>query len=974
MSDSPNDLSDLRARLSGGRARTWRSLEEVADTASFRDFLAAEFPTVARLAAGPDRRHFLKLMGASFALAGLTGCDDDDGRDYEVPYVRNPARIQAGPALSYTSVSLIDGIANGVLVTTRNGRPIKIEGNPEHPWSRGGTDVFAQASVLGLYDPNRSQTVRYLGRPSSWQAFRAAMLSHFSVLRAQQGRGLRLLTGPLTSPAMIAQITGIQQALPQMHWHSFAPVDRTSIYDGTRAAFGRSLETRWRFERADVIISLDGEFLDPGPHQVGAARDWVNARHAAAARGALLSLHAAASVPTLTSAKADYHVAAGPQALAALAQGLLDDISGKGGPAATDPLGLWRHRAATALSQARGRSVVIAGPTLPVAVQALVHRLNDVLGNTGQTVFYTAPVVAPAEPFAALTAAMDAGAVDTLLMLDCNPAYAAPTDLGFAGKLARVPLKIHAGINPDETAAYADWHLPLAHPLESWGDARALDGTASLQQPTVAPLYGGLSGAEILSVLLDDAPRDGLALLRTYWQSVTPAPTFEARWRQALLDGFFAGTAFGEEAVQLAPAPPQAPAAAPAGTLTVLFRTDPTVWDGSIANNPWLQELPKPLTKVVWENVVGVSPRLAEKLQLAGGDVVAVEADGRRVEGPVWIMPGQSDDTVALTLGYGRSAQGLLSASLGYDAYALRNSADPWQRTGVTLTRTGRTVAVATTQDHSTMEGHDFVRVHAMGAPPIDDRSFVQPSLYPKKPNGDRSWGMVIDLDSCIGCNACVTACQSENNIPVVGREQVALGRELHWLRIDRYYEGTLDQPDTHFQPVPCMHCEDAPCEVGCPVEATLHDQEGLNLMVYNRCVGTRACSSYCPYKVRRFNYLDYAGNAAESVALQRNPDVTVRARGVMEKCTYCVQRVAEARIVADKDGRPIADGVVQTACQGACPTRAITFGNLQDGASAVTAARQDPRHYALLGELNVRPRTTYLAERAPAAGAKTEL
>ncbi len=963
--------SDAPPRPAPSRPIQWRSLEQLADTTSFRQFLEAEFPAVTDLSVGPERRSFLKLMAASLALAGLAGCDEPpDGRAEEVPFVRDPGHAQPGVSLSYASLALLDGVANGILVSTRNGRPLKVEGNPEHPWSRGGTDPFGQASVLDLYDPARSQSVRHLGDASSWDAFRGAMLGRFAALRAGGADGLRLLTGPVSSPSLRAQIAAMVQAFPGMRWHTHAPVGGGAAYEGAQRAFGRALETRWRFDRARVVVALDGDFLDPGPRQVGLAREWVAARRASA-NGPLLALHAAGSLPNLTSAKADYPLVATPAEIAALAQGLLSDLAAPGGPPTSDDgstLARWRARAGAALHAHRGAGLVVTGETAPAELQEAVHRLNAALGNTGQTVFHTAPVAEPAEPLADLVSAMASGSVATLVMLDTNPVYDAAGSLGFGEALRRVRLKIHAGAYEDETALRCDWHLPLSHPLESWGDARSPDGTVGLMQPTIAPLYHGRSAAEILSLLADAEPKSGQELLRSHWQGSQAAADFAPRWQTMLRAGFIADTAFAPETVSLAPAKP--PAAAPAASkgLTVLFRPDPTVWDGSRANNGWLQELAKPLTKLVWENALFVGPALAASSQLETGDVIALEVAGRRIEAPVWVLPGQADGVVGVTLGYGRSVPDQIASGLGYDGYALRDAADPWRATGATLRKTGRTSMFASTQHDSSMEGHTFVRVQHEGEPAVGETtSWTQPTLYaPPREQTGAAWGMVIDLDACIGCNACVVACQAENNIAVVGREQVALGRAMHWLRVDRYYEGPPEAPQTHFQPVPCMHCENAPCEVGCPVEATLHDSEGLNLMVYNRCIGTRACSGYCPYKVRRFNYLDYSAGAAPSVALQRNPQVTVRARGVMEKCTYCVQRIENAHIEAHKRNQPIPDGAVQTACQGACPSRAITFGDLSDKSSAVSTARADPRNYALLGELNVRPRTSYLAERAP--------
>lgn len=962
--------------------RQWRDpaaagAEAFADSAAARRLVVRHFPAAARLAEGPDRRRFLRLMAASLVLAGLTGCDDGDGQDAdgrneEVPYVRAPAGAPPGASLTYASIAVQDGLANGITVTTRDGRPLKIEGNAQHPWSRGGTDAFGQASILALYDPGRSQTVRRGGRISDWDSLARALTDPIDTLRDGGGQGFALLTGPLSSPSMLAQITALRAAMPAMGWYTHAAVDRGGTAEGARLAYGRVLDTQYRLDRARVIVALDGDLLDPGPRMVGQARAWADARRAAGT-GAAPVLYAAASIPGLTSARADHPVAATPAEIMALAEALAEDVARPDAPAPAAPgdtLGVWRTRAAGALRGARGAGLVTTGAWSPPALHAAVHRLNDALGNTGHTVVHTAPACADGAPIGDLIAAMARGEVTTLLMLGVNPVYDAP---GFAPVLHRVALKLHAGLYEDETGLRADWHMPLAHPLESWGDARSPDGTVGLMQPTVEPLYGGRSAAEILSLLFDDTPRPADVLLRAHWQGDADEAAFAPQWRDWLRDGFVPGHALPVETVTAGPAPaPPAPMPAPttgAGGVTVVFRPDPTVWDGSLGGNAWLQELAKPLTKLVWQNAVTLAPAFAARLGVTTGDVVALVHAGRRIEAPVWIMPGQADGVAGLTLGYGRAVPGHLADGLGYDANALRGAASVWQLDGVRIMPTGRRAALVTTQTHGTMEGHDFVRVQHAGAPPVGDPAPAAraPSLYAETRGDGRAWGMVIDLDACIGCNACVTACQAENNIAVVGAEQVALGRDMQWLRVDRYYEGPAAAPATRFQPVPCMQCEDAPCEVGCPVEATLHDQEGLNLMVYNRCVGTRACSGYCPYKVRRFNWLDYSAGAAPSLALQRNPEVTVRARGVMEKCTFCVQRIEAARIEADRTDRPIADGAVRTACQGACPTQAISFGDLHDPAAAVAAARRDPRHYALLGELGTRPRTTYLAVRAPA-------
>lgn len=977
------DLAAIRAKIARGSGPAfWKSLDAVADTEPFRRFVAREYPAAAPFMEGPDRRRFFKLMAASFAMAGLAACDaGDDGRAVEIPYVRQPERIEAGQPLSYASSTLIDGFANGILVTTIDGRPIKIEGNPQHPWSRGGTDIFGQASVLGLYDPARSQAVRYLDRISSWDAFRNPMIGQAAALRADKGRGLRILTGPVTSPSLIAQLQDLLRALPDAKWHMMSAQGGAPLEASSQATFGARLDTRLRFDRARAVVAFDGDFLDPGPGQVGLSRRYMDARQASAAAGPLLVLHAAASTPNLTSAKADHHLAADPDEIASLVSRLTQAIASPP-PVSGSRADVWLARAARALAENKGASIVTAGATQSPAIVQAIHRLNAALGNIGNTVMLAEPVLPQAEDLSSLVSDMNAGSVEILFMLGCNPVYEAPGTMAFGAALRKVRLSVHAGEYVDETAIRSMWHLPLAHPLESWGDARALDGTAGLIQPTILPLYEGRTVSEILSLVFDEQARNGLTIVRDHWRGRVQSADFETKWREALLAGFWPDTAAAERTATPVAAPPGAagvPLDIRPDRINVLFRPDPTIRDSVHAANGWLQELPKSLTKIVWDNAVAISPKLAERLKIATGDIVAVSSGELRVEGAAWIMPGQAERSVTLTLGYGRSAPDMIFDGLGYDANLLRSASAPWLLADAVLTKTGRRGVLATTQDHNTMEGHDFIRIQREGDDVPQEhapkRSLYGPTEGAVSDGADepRAWGMVIDLDSCIGCDACAIACQSENNIAIVGKEQVALGRHMHWLRIDRYYSSEkqagqgVDDPDIHFQPVPCMHCELAPCEVGCPVEATLHDQEGLNLMVYNRCVGTRACSGYCPYKVRRFNYLDYTAGQSPSIQTRNNPDVTVRSRGVMEKCTYCVQRIVEARISSSKSNQPIADGAVVTACQGACPTRAITFGNLADTNAAVTAKRADPRNYDLLGELNVRPRTTYLAERAPA-------
>jgi Fe-S-cluster-containing dehydrogenase component len=745
---------------------------------------------------------------------------------------------------------------------------------------------------------------------------------------------------------------------------------------GTGLAFGRPLDVHYRLDRSAVIVSFEADPLGPGPSQVRYAGQWAARRRAFQADGGTVRLLVAESTPSLTGAMAGSRlpVAAArlPALLAALAGRLGTDGPEVDGAALDEREQGWAETAAAALTAHKGRGLLAVGAHLPEDMQASAHRINHALGNAGQTVVYSEPADPAAasedDGLKALAEAMAEGDVETLLILGSNPAYTAPTDLDFVALLDRVPLRIHAGLYYDETAAHCHWHIPLAHPLESWSDGRAVDGTATILQPTVKPLFGGRSVHELLATLNGRLSATAYELVRETW-----APTLdEDGWRQALSDGFVADTGATPET----PAPQEswqrraAPAAAGSG-LEVVFRPDPCVWDGRLANLAWLQELPKPLTKLTWDNVIAISAATAEALHLADGDEAELTVAGRSLRGPVWILPGQAAPTVTVFLGYGRKRAGRVGSDVGYDAYAVRTSDSPWHVSAVELRKTGRRLVLATTQGHATMAGEEFVRVVASPqteAAPAEEPDL--PSFYPEWDYPAYAWAMAIDLDLCIGCNACVIACQAENNIPVVGKEQVEAGREMHWIRVDRYYEGDPERPErTLFQPVPCMHCEKAPCEVGCPVNATVHGPEGLNQMIYNRCVGTRTCASYCPYKVRRFNFFEYGATDVPSLMAQRNPNVTVRARGVMEKCTYCVQRISAARIEAKKEGRAIRDGEVVTACQAACPTQAIVFGNAADPDAAVSRRKRSPREYTLLRELNTRPRTTYLARIGADAG-----
>ncbi|MGH7404656.1 MAG: 4Fe-4S dicluster domain-containing protein, partial [Candidatus Methylomirabilales bacterium] len=821
------------------------------------------------------------------------------------------------------------------------------------------------------------------GAISTWDALLAVLNTELQAQRASQGAGLRVLTGTVTSPTLARQLRTLLTKFPSAKWHQYEPASRDHVRAGARLAFGQDIDTRYRFDRADVILALDADFLFCGPGALRYAREFVARRRVRAGPTATMNrLYAVESTPTLTGAMADHRLPLRAGQIEGFARAVARGL-GVPGELAVDTAPSPAHAAWIAalvrdLQQHRGSSIVLAGDQQLPIVHALAHAMNHALGNVDKTVFYTDPVEAkPVDQITSLRELvrdMEAGRVEMLVIIGGNPVFTAPTDLDFARPLSKVKLRIHLSLYDDETSALCHWHIPETHELESWSDARAFDGTVTITQPLIAPLYGGRSAHELLAVLTGLSGRSGYELVRDYWKNQIRSEDFEGVWRTALHDGLISGTAVPPKPVSLRPGFKGGSAARPGspdpGGLEIVFRPDPTIWDGRFANNGWLQELPKPLTKLTWDNAALLSPATAERLRLANEEVVELLYRGRVVRAPVWIMPGHADDSVTVHLGYGRTRAGRVGTGAGFNAFALRTSDAPWFGSGLEIRKVGERYPLACTQDHHSMEGRNLVRggtlaqflehpdfVHAMGHEPPTTLS-----MYPGFAYEGYAWGMAIDLNACVGCNACVVACQAENNIPIVGKTEVARGREMHWLRIDRYHKGGLDNPETVHQPVLCMHCENAPCEVVCPVAATVHGDEGLNEMVYNRCVGTRYCSNNCPYKVRRFNFLQYADYDTPSLKLLRNPDVTVRTRGVMEKCTYCVQRINAARIEAKKENREIRDGEIVTACQQACPAEAIVFGNINDPNSRVSTLKAQPLNYGLLAELNTRPRTTYLA------------
>ncbi|OAI41631.1 hypothetical protein AYO40_02755 [Planctomycetaceae bacterium SCGC AG-212-D15] len=1017
--------------------RYWRSLEEFLDTPAFREMLDREFPEQASEWTDPvTRRRFLMLMGASLALAGLNGCSTQPApREKIMPYVRQPEALVPGKPLYFATAMPLTGLANGVLVESHEGRPTKIEGNPSHPASLGATDLLMQASILGLYDPDRSQALTYRGRPRAWNEALSAIRGALEKLKTRQGAGLCILTENVTSPTLGAQMVELfdKDHFPKARWYQYEPAGRSNVLEGAKLAFDEPVNTHYDFRKADVVLALDADFLRAGPGTLRYTHDYserrrVRSKDKSLDRLTMNRLYAVECLVSNTGAVADHRLALRPSQMEWFAVALAHELKVREAPEAAstlpDEARRWLEPLASDLSRHSGKCLVLAGDGLDAGVHALVHAINHTLKNVGETVLYTPAVevrpVDHGQQIAELVEEMAGRRVEMLVIAGVNPAYSAPTDLNFAEHLAKVPLRIHLGLYQDETAALCDWHIPEAHYLESWSDARAFDGTASVIQPLIAPLYGGRSVHELLAALSDAPERAGLEIVREHWRAWWHAQKesgdFEMFWQRSLQDGVIAGSKPANytpklegwvERVAKAQRQAPTPAAPEAGKFEIVYSLDPTVFDGRFANNAWLQELPKPVTKLTWGNAALMSPKTAEELGIGyvhgsssrfsstGGehghalvDVVELTYRGRSVNAPVWIQPGHADDAITVHLGHGREHAGRVAAGVGFNAYALRSRDALWFDRGLQARkRSGEQLALACTQMHHNMEERrpirtaslDHFKKHPRFAQDLNpeeveqtnhkpDRRLVPLTLYSQGdkefPYNGYKWAMAIDLTTCTGCSACVVACQSENNIPVVGKEEVMRGREMHWLRIDRYFEGDpfdASRVSAHFQPVPCMQCEKAPCELVCPVGAAVHSHDGLNDMVYNRCVGTRYCSNNCPYKVRRFNFLQFADYATASLKLMHNPDVTVRTRGVMEKCTYCVQRIRVAEIEAEKLERRVTDRDLMTACQAVCPAQAISFGDLNQD-SEVKRRKDEPLNYALLADLNTQPRTTYLA------------
>ncbi len=955
----------------------WRSLEQLADDPQFRDFLESEFPSVAAdFDNSLNRRQLLTLMGASLAMAGLASCRRPEEKI--VPYVTAPENIIPGVPKQYATTMPFGHRNYGVLVESHEGRPTKIEGNALHPATKGASSALIQAAILGLYDPDRSRSVRNEGATKDWEDFVTAWKEILEAHVPDGGEGLAVLTESFSSPTLKRLETDFRNRFPNALWSVYEPVSDENVHAGVGG-----LQPVYHFEKTSVILSLDSDFLLTESDCVAQAKGFAQARRVQGPQSSMCRLYAVEAGFTITGAAADNRLRLKAGDIGALIAALAHELqkSGVGLDAAgTQPVvaGVdpdWLSIVARDLAQAGPGGVVVAGRRQPPEVHAIAAAINAALGSAGEAVTYHAledASLPDRSQFAELVSGMKSGSIKTLVMLGGNPLYSAPADLEFGRALAAVEVSAHLSTHYDETSQAASWHVPQSHFLEAWGDGRSLSGDRSVVQPLIAPLHGSKSAVEVLGLLADGEDSPGFDRVQATWEDLVTDDDFEKGWRRILHDGIARDT----ETPAASPGTTDVSAALAAlsggsgDSIEVVFQASPAVFDGRFANSGWLQEMPDPMTKITWDNAALMSPRTADRIGVSNGEVVRISSEGREIEAPTWIQPGHADDSVTLPLGYGRQAAGRIGNGVGFDATVLRSSRNPDFAAGVEVARTRRTHELVGTQDHGSMEGRPLV-LEATLQEYRDKPDFVD--AYQEPPNsqlfpfhdygGEYQWGLAIDLTSCVGCNACLIGCQSENNVPIVGKEQVAVGREMHWIRVDRYFSGPPEEPEAVFQPLPCQHCENAPCEEVCPVAATVHDSEGINQMVYNRCIGTRYCSNNCPYKVRRFNFLNFTKDTPEVQKMVNNPDVTVRSRGVMEKCSYCVQRVNAAKQHAKRTGQPLTDGDVQTACQQACPTGAIIFGNIADPTSRVAEIKAGDRDYLLVAELNTKPRTSYQAK-----------
>ncbi|HVW27464.1 MAG TPA: 4Fe-4S dicluster domain-containing protein [Polyangiaceae bacterium] len=932
------------------------------------------------------RRRFVESIGVGIAALAANACARQP-RERIVPYVQRSAEVVPGVAQFYATSTARDGYGFGLLAKSHEGRPTKLEGHPDHPASQGATGLREQAEIFRLYDPDRARAYMMRKVPSSWETFALAFApgGHQPWMQ-RRGQGLALVLEPSASPLRRNLLDRLRDRYPDLSVAYHTTTGIAQRWNGAKEALGTPADVHYRLANADVLLSLDAELCGSEPMAIPWARQFAERRKAVAPGTPPPRLYVVESSLTLAGVAADHRLAVPASHVGAIAAALFAAVAASTGQAAAAPLATAARRfldasphrrfveaAARDLVRHPGRCVVMVGERQPAAVHVLGHALNWLLEAFGATAEFTASSLpdagTAAYDLAGVLSALDADHVDTLMTLGPNPAYTLPADAEWERRSLRAHERVHLSLYENETSRNATWFLPAAHFLEQWGDARAYDGTISFTQPLIDPLYGGKSVEEVLSVLAGN-PEGGRALLEASWRrppaGVAPLQNFDDALRRGVLPGTSAPRitpALDMGAVSRALGAIQAPSSA----LELDVLLDPRLGDGDGANVAWLQELAEPVTKVVWGNVALVGPRTAKRLEIRDRDVVAIEHEGRRVVLPALVERGHAEGAVTVWLGHGRRAGGRVARGVGTDVAPLRTSESPWFVRGVTVVKTGARDGVVKTQTETELHDRPILLRKTMEQWKQDPdfarvRNEDPPTILPDRLGAGPQWGMAIDLNACVGCSSCMMACAVENNLSTVGKQNVALFREMYWIRVDIYHRGSDENPAFDFQPMLCQHCEKAPCEYVCPVNATVHSPDGLNEMVYNRCVGTRFCSNNCPYKVRRFNFFNYNNALPETVRMGKNPEVTVRGRGVMEKCTYCVQRIRRTEIEARVADRDLKDGDVVTACQQACPTQAIVFGDLADRSSRVARLFENARIYAVLGDIGTRPRTRYLA------------
>lgn len=1022
--------------------RYWRGLEEYAESPEFHSWLEREFPAGANEFWGGDtsRRSFLKLMGASMALAGLglSGCRRPEA--HIVPFTETPEWMVPGKTVRYATAYPGRRGALPLLVSSYEGRPIKIDGNHLYKPTTGGTTGFAQASILDLYDPHRSKIWKKDGKKVSAEDRNQMWDELKGALDKQGGKGVAFLVDKVMSPTRDRLRDQLLQLYPQLTWTEYDPLLGRDEEKAKSLAFGENIEILPHYDKADLVYSLDCDFLGTDEGGVSAVKAFSKKRKVRKPTDKMSRLYVAENRFTMTGGVADHRLCLQRSHI----PGLVVEIAkvcvkeGKTSPALESAIASskaklpdhidkkWVEESAKDLVAHAGKSIVNIGSTHAAPVQLLVYSLNEALGNLGKTMTVRfAPEKQEHTQFASIAEMakqVDSGAVETVVILGGNPVYDLPKVGAYKELWKKVKKIVRWGLFDDETSAIAHWQIPAAHYLESWGDTLSLDGTYLSIQPLILPLYGGISQIEFLSKLMGVVELPMELVKETFRNRLSSEPAdeydFKALWERFVHGGFLEeqtpkkvipSLRMGRVAKYLSRNGIQP--GVDKDELELVFVPSYSMDDGRYIDNAWMQEAADPITKLTWDNAILINPKTADELGLESkmvrgiqtSDIVRVKVGDKVVEGPILKNPGHARNSITVSFGYGRTSTGFVGEDCGYDAYKLLDyDFHGFASEGVSIEKVDKKEQkLAVTQEHHSMEGRAIVREAPLdyykkypdftsylgveGHSPVPIESFYEPPPL----TDEHQWAMVIDLTSCTGCNACIVACQSENNIPVVGRDQVMKGREMHWVRVDRYFSGSDE--DAHAmlnQPVSCMHCENAPCETVCPVNATVHSEDGLNVMVYNRCIGTRYCANNCPYKVRRFNYFDYnqreldkiynppfsevwgapsPKGSPETVKMSKNPNVTVRMRGVMEKCTYCVQRLQEAKINAkvkarDSKNTRIKRDSVLVACQQACPADCIVFGDKSDPGSAVSQHIKLDHNYSVLGYLNVKPRTTYLA------------